>query len=212
MMKYKYKMMMVMSVVTGMLLGSCGSSDADVELVDLDVVLDKFTSSADAQRAVTDEASKENDAHLKLFVAHYSKALNDAKLTKLPVGVAHQSDGSFLGFQDKNKNGAKDAGEMGLFKVEADTEKNRLIAFDLTHKEYRRDRGYSMGSSIFMGYMIGRMMSGQRRSGLSSNRFRNTRMSNSGYHKKAVKTKTASARKAKSARSSSGSRSFRSGK
>ena len=74
MMNYKCKIMMVMSVVSGMMLSSCGSSDSDVELVDLDVVLDKFASSADAQQAVTDEASKESDAHLKLFVVHYTKA------------------------------------------------------------------------------------------------------------------------------------------
>ncbi len=193
------------------LLPSCSSdSSADVEVVDLDVVLAKFESAAKAMPAV-EEADVDNDAKIPSFVAAYTKELNDAKLMKDPVGVAHiASDGSFLGFKDSNKNGKKDAGDTDLFKVEVFQEENKLIASDLVHREYRRDRHFS-GTGFIAGYLMSRMMFGQRRGGITSSRFRGMKMSKSGYHKSAVSSKT-SAAKAKSARSSSGSKSFRSGK
>ena len=193
------------------LMTSCGDS-TEVEVVDLDVVLEKFESAAQAMTPVTDEAEMAKDDKANEFVALYTKQLNDAKLMKEPVGVIHSSaDGSFIGFSDKNANTTKDAGEVDLFKVEVFAEENKLIASDLVHTEYRRDRHFS-GTGFLAGYLISRMMFGQRSAGITSSRFRGMSMSKQGYHKSAVSSKRAAAARAKSARSSSGSKSFRSGK
>lgn len=190
---------------------SCGDSSDAVEVVDLDLVLETFESAAQEMIPVTDEAEMAKDDKANEFVALYTQQLNDAKLMKEPVGVIHSSaDGSFIGFSDKNSNATKDAGETDLFKVEVFAEENKLIASDLVHTEYRRDRQFS-GTGFLAGYLISRMMFGQRRGGITSSRFRGMSMSQQGYHKSAVSTKKAAA-KAKSARSSSGSKSFRSGK
>lgn len=196
-----------------LLIPSCGGSSEDnVEVVDLDVVLAKFQSAADSIPAVTDEAEKAKDDKINVFVKQYTKELNDAKLMKDPVGVIHSSgDGSFLGFTDKNSNNKKDSGEKDLFKVEVFADEGKLIASDLVHREYRRDRHFS-GTGFLAGYLVSRMMFGQRSAGITSSRFRNMSMSKPGYHKSAVSSKRAAAKSAKSARSSSGSKSFRSGK
>jgi len=195
-----------------MLLTSCGDSSSDnVEVVDLDMVLEKFVSSDKEMAPVTDEAEMSKDDKANEFVKVYTKQLNDAKLMKDPVGVIFSSaDGSFLGFKDQNGNAKKDSGDTDLFKVEYFADEEKLIASDLVHTEYRRDRRFS-GTGFLAGYLISRMMFGQRRGGITSSRFKNMKMSKSGYHKSAVRSKRAAA-KSKSARSSSGSKSFRSGK
>jgi len=190
-------------VATALVLSSCGSSD-DVEVVNLDTVLDKFVSTAEALPAAK-ESELNKDELLKKFTADYQKSLNAAPLMKKPVGVVAEEDGSFRGFNDANENSVKDAGEADIFLVEIDAAQSRIIASDLQNTEYRRSNPYRAAAAGFLGgYLVSRMINRQRSAGVNTGKFRNMKMSPKGYH-------SAAASKVKSARGG-GSKSFRAGK
>lgn len=193
-------------------LSSCGdSSSSQVDVVNLDKVLDTFVATADAMPAPPAEEGQEQEAALgtpekvKVFTESYARSLNDQKIMSKPVGVTMRPDGAFLGFSDPNSNGTKDSGENEIFTVQVDSANSRLIATDVQNS-YNRDKGYRMGGGGFLtGYLVGSMIGGQRRAGINPGRFSSMKVEPKGYHSKAAKT-------VRSARSSSGSRSFRSGK
>lgn len=202
------KLFLISSLVaSSTFLTGCDSSDS-VDLVDLDQVLDIFVLTAEMMPAPAEgETLTEADvnASMKEFATNYRTKLNDVPLMSQPVGVELQKDGTFLGFADPNDNNTKDSGEENLFQVEVDEPRKRLIASDMSNG-YHRDHGFSRAGMGFLGGMLlGNMLSRQRASGISPNKHANTKMSPKGYHKSAVS-------KVRSARSSGGSKSFKSGK
>jgi hypothetical protein len=150
-------------------------------------------------------ADQESADHNRLFVERFATRLNQAGLSKDPIGVVMLGDGAVEGFRDLNNNRSKDGGEATLFKIELDKERNRLIATD-TQNNHHRSSGYHMGGGFFTGYLLGSMLGRQHYSGVQPNRFSNMKMSDNRYRQ------TAAAKTRPSARSAGGSRSFKSGK
>ncbi len=200
----------------GLLITSCSSTP--VEVIDLNKVLDVMVATMDqfadkkvegaeenanAEEVMT-TATDDNQAVSSEFLTAYTKNLNDAKVMSKPVGTSMRADGAIEGFLDANADGKKDGAEKQLFTVEIDAERSRLIATDVQNS-YHRDSGYTIRpGSLFMGYMLGSMLTRQRASGITPARYSNMKMSPRNYHSSAV----SSAR----ARASGGSRSFSSGK
>ena len=100
---------------------------------------------------------------MEKFSSNYATDLNASQppIHSGPIGVKSENDGSFAGFDDKNNNGVKDADEKDLFKLEVDTENNRLVA---SNEGEVRESGFS-GSGLIMGMLLGNMLSRQRATG-----------------------------------------------
>jgi len=186
---------------TVLLLSACSSSTPSV---DLDRVLDVTASTLDRfeVRAKSDYGydtetdDTKTDVAMQDFVKELQSDLNQAnpKIHPETIGVTLNSDGSINGYNDANSNGMKDSGEKDLFKVEIDSEKNRLIA---STEGYVRDHRFS-GTGLLAGLLIGNMLGRQRRAGINP---------------KSLSSKTAMSRSSyKSARSRSGSGSHSRGK
>ncbi|MFT4924276.1 MAG: hypothetical protein ACI8WB_000354 [Phenylobacterium sp.] len=177
---------------TTCLLTACSSS-TPVQ-VDLDRVLDITTTTMD--RMEQESGMDDQDSAMLRFSQALQIDINMAepKLHSQSIGIALQEDGSINGFSDDNINAIWDDGEADLFKLEIDSEKNRLIA---SQGEYVRDQRFS-GSGLIAGLLIGHMLSRQRGAGVKPG---------------ALSSKTASpARSSTTARSRSGSGSHSSGK
>ena len=199
----------------------CGSDEV-VEVIDLNRVLDVMTATLDelkntpvkdadinAEGAETKALPKEDIA---LFLSHFEKNLNAAKLLSTPIGTSMSKSGTITGFTDQDKNGVRDGSDKLLFTIEMDGEGERLIATDVQN-QYRRDTHYRSGGGMggfFTGYLIGSMLMGQRSMGIPPSRYSNMKMSSSNYHKAAVSK--AKSRSSSSARSKGGSGSFKSSK
>lgn len=218
-----YKTNIVPVIVSFLLLIVFTGCSTQPEIIDLDKVLDIMKTTLDElnlstpspqpgngdtpppdtmQPLTTDAIRPEYDT---VFLKRFSENLNAAKLTADPIGVAMLADGSVEGFRDTNANDIKDPYEKSIFKIEIDTERNRLIATD-TQNNYRRSSGYSMMHGMFAGYFLSSMFGRQHHAGISPSRFANMKMSDNNYRKSAF------SRFRSSARSKGGSRSFRSGK
>lgn len=229
------------AVVLMLVVSGCGGSRR-IEVIDLDrvlTILDTCMKTPIGSEAPTPEGGPPaegetvkveridpNDERKDLtaeFLTQFSTALNAVQLMSRPIGVVLEQAGSMLGFTDNNGDHSKNGSDRDLFRIEVDTDQNRIIASDLQRPQYRRDhyygRSYYGGGGFFMGYMLGSMMGrshhyygGSRRrpnySGMS--------MAPSGYQRTAVRTAKTKARAASRARSSArsrgGSSSFRSGK
>lgn len=142
------------------LLTGCSES---VTSADLDRVLDV---TADTLYMAPSEDQGNNEEALQSLVTSLQHNFNkaDPKVHEGPIGVNLQSDGSFLGFQDKNTNNIQDSGEAKLFTVEIDAEKERLIATDVNNTV--RDHSFS-GTSLLAGYLLGSLLSRQKAAGVN---------------------------------------------
>jgi hypothetical protein len=181
----------------------------EVTVVNLDIVLDEFIAAAKAMPEVEGDTANEMSEEMgSLFLKKYTTKLNEkSALEGKPVGVGMAKDGSFVGFHDVDENGEKGTDESAVFQVEVDEERSRLIATDLENS-YHRDSSYRAGSGFLTGFLVSRMLFGQRSAGVSPSKFKNMKMSPKGYHASAKSSVKAS----RSARSSGKSGSFRSGK
>jgi len=76
--------------------------------------------------------STESPSVMQGFYARLHKALNSRPdpFTNGTLGIRVNDDASFEGFDDPNKNNVQDEGEQYLFKLEFDTENERVIATD----------------------------------------------------------------------------------
>ncbi len=137
------------------------SATADLDRV-LGVASDSMVS-FESKNSSSMESLNENNV-MEKFSSSYASDLN-ASLPPIhagPIGVKPEKDGSLAGFDDKNNNGIKDADESDLFKLEVDTENNRLVASD-SNGEVRES--HFSGSGFFMGMLLGNMLSRQRATG-----------------------------------------------
>lgn len=176
-----------------MLLAGCEKKSATA---DLDRVLGVTTESLTKFENTSSDVNKDNV--MDKFSDTYAKDLNTVQppLNAGPIGVNPQKDGSLLGFDDKNNNKIKDPGEKDLFKMEVDTENNRLVA---SSEGEVRESGFS-GSGLLMGMLIGNMLSRQRVAGANP------------AARKATPKRSASSVKSNSFKSRAGSGSFSRGK
>jgi hypothetical protein len=132
---------------------------------DLDRVLGVAShsmNSFESKNSSSGEALNEGNV-MEKFSSNYASDLNASQppIHTGPIGVKSQADGSLAGFDDKNNNGVKDADEKDLFKLEVDTENNRLVA---SNEGEVRESGFS-GSGLIMGMLLGNMLSRQRATG-----------------------------------------------
>ncbi len=133
------------------------------ESVDLDRVLDVTAASLDRFENGTEKTS--DAAAMDRFAKTLQTDMNQAnpKIHSQPIGIALKEDGSIQGYNDENANSIKDSGEIELFKVEIDSEKNRLLA---SSGEDVRDHRFS-GTSLMAGLLIGHLLSRQRGAGVN---------------------------------------------
>jgi len=136
------------------------SATADLDRI-LGVASDSMVSFESKNSSNMETLNKDNV--MDKFSTSYASNLNASQppIHSGPIGVKSQTDGSFAGFDDKNNNGVKDADEKYLFKLEMDTENNRLVA---SNDGEVRESGFS-GSGLIMGMLIGNMLSRQRATG-----------------------------------------------
>ncbi|GAA0398963.1 hypothetical protein GCM10009133_04750 [Cocleimonas flava] len=145
-------------ICSTVLLAGCDqtkSATADLDRV-LGVASDSMT-----KFEGTEDVNKDNV--MEKFSSTYQSNLNSAQPPLLPgtIGVTPAKDGSLLSFEDKNNNNIQDEGEPDLFKLEVDSENNRLVA---SSQEEVRESGFS-GTGLLMGMLIGNMLSRQRATG-----------------------------------------------
>ncbi len=143
-------------------LTACGEKSATADLDRVLGVASNSMTSFESKNTSNLAALNEGNVMDK-FSSNYAAELNASQppIHKGTVGVKSQKDGSFAGFDDKNKNGVKDEGEEDIFKLEVDTENNRLVA---SNDGEVRESGFS-GSGLLMGMLIGNMLSRQRATG-----------------------------------------------
>lgn len=174
-------------ICSTMLLGGCEKKSATA---DLDRVLGVASDSMVKFENTSADVNKDNV--MEKFSSSYSSNLNSAQppIHAGPIGVTPEKDGSLLSFDDKNNNKIQDEGEKELFKLEVDSENNRLVA---SSEGEVREQGFS-GSGLLMGMLIGNMLSRQRATGVNP------------------ATKRATPRRSVSSKSRAGSGSFSRGK
>ena len=158
------------SLVASLLITGC-SSDKVVD-ADLDRVLD-----VTADTLYNFEASPNNtkdDEAMTNFAIELQRNLNIANpiVHSGPIGASLETNGSILGYHDKNSNNAQDSDEAKLFTVEIDSENQRLIASDVNDNV--RDHSFS-GTGLLAGYLLGSMMSRQRTAGINPGSMSNKR-------------------------------------
>ena len=136
------------------------SATADLDRI-LGVASNSMTSFESKNSSNADALNEGNV--MDKFSSSYASDLNASQppIHSGPIGVNSQKDGSFAGFDDKNNNGIKDEGEEDIFKLEVDTENNRLVA---SNGGEVREAGFS-GSGLIMGMLLGNMLSRQRATG-----------------------------------------------
>lgn len=196
----KLKTAMITSLILGipLLLGSCTQKAPGV---DLDRVMKIATQSM--QRYEQTNLNAVEGTMDDLAMAQFSRDLADdlrmaqPPLYASPIGIVVAKDGSIQGYDDKNGNYIRETGEGDLFKIEIDSQNNRIIA---SNDGVVREQGMGMGTGLMMGMLMGSLMSRQSAAGIRPGAFNNKRAT----PKPRARTS--------SARSRAGSGSFSSGK
>ncbi len=196
----KLKTAMITSLILGipLLLGSCTQKAPGV---DLDRVMKITTQSM--QRFEQTNLNAVKGTMDDLAMAQFSRDLADdlrmaqPPLYASPIGIVVAKDGSIQGYDDKNGNYIRETGEGDLFKIEIDSQNNRIIA---SNDGAVREQGMGMGGGLMMGMLMGSMLSRQSAAGIRPGAFNNKRAT----PKPRARTS--------SARSRAGSGSFSSGK
>ena len=196
----KLKTAMITSLILGipLLLGSCTQKAPGV---DLDRVMKITTQSM--QRFEQTNLNAVKGTMDDLAMAQFSRDLADdlrmaqPPLYASPIGIVVAKDGSIQGYDDKNGNYIRETGEGDLFKIEIDSQNNRIIA---SNDGAVREQGMGMGGGLMMGMLMGSMLSRQSAAGIRPGAFNSKRAT----PKPRARTS--------SARSRAGSGSFSSGK
>ena len=198
----------VLGIIGALFLDDEGEEE---RLVDLDVVLDTMVSTLDGldsgqagSGTATVTPVEEDSSKSGAFLSAYHTNINNTSMIPTPIGVTIDEKGSILGFDDEDGNNEQAGSEGNLFRVEIDAENSRLVATDLENG-YHSDRGFRVGG-LMAGYLLGRMLSGQRTAGISSNKFSKMKMQPRGYAEGIKASRRASAKRSR------GSRSFSTGK
>jgi hypothetical protein len=198
----KLKTAMITSLILGipLLLGSCTQKAPGV---DLDRVMKITTQSM--QRYEQTNLNAVKGTMDDLAMAQFSRDLADdlrmaqPPLYASPIGIVVAKDGSIQGYNDKNGNYVRETGEGDLFKIEIDSQNNRIIA---SNDGVVREQGMGMGTGLMMGMLMGSMLSRQSAAGIRPGAFSNKRAT----------PKPRARSSFGSARSRAGSGSFSSGK
>ena len=167
------KSISAISLVAVLALSACSGS---VKGPDLGQVLDRTVYAMEYYHQQTTTDSEEvveiTDANMEEFRDIMTQVMNaQPAFHESNLGVALEEDASFTGFNDKNSDNVKDAGEKEIFRVEIDAERSRLIATDLVSGEATTFR--ASGTGFLAGALVGRLLGRQSRAGVKSSSFAN---------------------------------------
>lgn len=185
-------------------LSACSVSGPNQSEAKLSKVLD-IAKNTMTRMNLTDSKVKASES-ADLFAINLTDAVNYNKVYNQQISIIAQKDGSFDGFYDNNLNNIKDSSEKSVFKLEVDGNSNKLIASN-SDSNKSVSSGFNM-SGLFMGMMIGNLLSRQSSSGISREQM--SRKSSSARSSSSVKSAINSRRA--SSRSRAGSGSFSRGK
>ncbi len=200
--------LLIVGALSFSLLQGC-QQQAQTRQLDINGVMDRtieaiidFTADMETSNPTISEAEA-----LQSFTSYLHKALNKRpNVFTGTLGLTSHADASFDGFDDLNRNNVQDNDEQYLFKLEIDTENERLIATDFSETHH----GTTFRNGQYRGFFLGYIGSRQASAGVDPKRFAgksiDTRM-------KPVRTASnGQMRKAGSARSKARSGGARSGK
>lgn len=167
------KSISAISLIAVLALSACSGS---VKGPDLGQVLDRTVYAMEYYHQQTTTDSEEvveiTDANMEEFRDIMTQVMNaQPAFHESNLGVALEEDASFTGFNDKNSDNVKDAGEKEIFRVEIDAERSRLIATDLVSGEATTFR--ASGTGFLAGALVGRLLGRQSRAGVKSSSFAN---------------------------------------
>jgi hypothetical protein len=213
-------MLKLLSLATAFALSAavagCGGSGFGTAYIDAKAVLDR-----------TVETLKEFDAYLRRYdYKQIDSAMRDQfnktiqhNLNKKPrihstkIVTKMQSDASILGYGDLNGDGQINEKEPKLFKIEIDTDNNRIIITSASGSSTGRRMS---GSGFFAGVMIRDVRDRQARAGIKSGHFNSRRVAGAPAGRKIAakrsRRKVASRRRGRAARSRARSGGLRAGK
>ena len=221
-----------------LLLTACGQPTPQWTGIDLDRVLELTEETLDAspdtdltakvapppqptaegEPAPIDAANDPDAAAAVLaFTERLEEKLNTAGLHREPLGVTMVENGGLMGYASRPPFESFGPEDPPLFLIQIDAANDRLIASDLQDPEVHRDRGYGFSpGGFFTGYLLGSMLSGQRGYyGGGGPNFNRMNMAPQGYARSGsgfTTNRSRASAAARTARSSSGSRSFLGGK
>lgn len=175
----KLKMLLAGAVLSStVLITACSES---VKPADLDRVLDV---TSDTLYQFEQSPNAQDKGAVELFAKKLESNMRTAspQVHPGPLGVEAKKDGSFAGYHDKNNNMTRDSGEKDLFTVEIDSEKQRLIATDVSGNV--RDHSFS-GTGLIAGLLIGQLLGRQRAAGVNPKSLSNKRAMSASQYKSA---------------------------
>jgi hypothetical protein len=175
---------------------ACSSGPSSV--ADLDRVLDITVDTL--KKFETSVFNTKDEKAMQAFARELQLNMNISypKPANKPVGIELAKDGSIKGYADENNNSTRDGGEEDLFKIQIDSEKQRIIASDQQHT---RDFGIS-GMGLLAGFLMGSLLNRQRAAGVKPSSISQQKATPKSDYRKAYS----------SARSRAGSGSHSSGK
>lgn len=181
-MSYLKVLTLSVALASVILLAACAPNS--VPTVDLDAVLGVTSKTMESYGGAMEDA-KAMDG----FTDELQSNLNatNPKIYPEMISVTLKDDGSIEGYHDANKNTIQDTSESVLFKLEVDSEKNRLLA---SASDQVREHGFS-GTGLLTGLLIGNLLSRQRSAGIDPKSLSSKQaMSNSAY--KSAKSRSGS--------------------
>ena len=158
------KQLLAISAFTLSLLVGCGGSAA----IDLNRVSEIATDSMQAMSRRTD--INDGDKAIEALRKEFELKLNSSRPMVYPesyIAVTAEADGSFKGFKDVDNNHQQSAEEEDLFKIEIDTENQRVLASNPSGDETASSPFSGMMTGMLMGMLMGNLMGRQRSAGVN---------------------------------------------
>jgi len=156
------KQLLAVSAFTVSLLVGCGGSAT----IDLNRVSEIATDSAQTMSARTD--INDGDKAIEALREEFETKLNSSRPMVYPesyIAVTAEADGSFKGYSDVDNNHVQSAEEEELFKMELDSENQRVLASNPSGSETASSPFSGMMTGMLMGMMMGNLMGRQRSAG-----------------------------------------------
>jgi len=159
------KQLLAVSAFTVSLLVGCGGS---ATAIDLNRVSEIATDSMQAMSARTD--INDGDKAIEALRKEFETKLNSSRPMVYPesyIAVTAEDDGSFKGYSDIDNNHTQSAEEEELFKMELDSENQRVLASNPSGDETASSPFSGMMTGMLMGMMMGNLMGRQRSAGVN---------------------------------------------
>lgn len=113
---------------------------------------------------------KDGDQAIEQFREDLEFSLNSSRPMLFPqsyIGLSSEIDGSYKGYNDKDNNQTQGTEEEDLFKIELDTQNERVLVSNPGGTETAASPFGGMMTGMFMGMMMGNLMNRQRAAGVN---------------------------------------------